>query len=111
MPYQRFGLQNKFRFIVSPEMTLKLGSGADFGCNRHCKTNPVDLEGSRGQVLGGWGGFWTGFGVGVGGEGINVSMWPKAGYDASLTLSLRLAPAALQTGPLGSGYTRGPGCP
>ncbi len=26
-------------------MALELTSGADFGCNRHCKTNPVDLEG------------------------------------------------------------------
>lgn len=32
-------------------MVLELAPGADFGCNRHCKTNPVDLEGSRGQVL------------------------------------------------------------
>ncbi len=37
--------------FCSPKMALELPSGADFGCNRHCKTNPVDLEGSRGQVL------------------------------------------------------------
>ena len=36
---------------IVPEMALELPSGADFGCNRHCKTNPVDLEGSPGQVL------------------------------------------------------------
>ncbi len=49
--YQRFGLQNKFQIMLSPEIALELPSGADFGCSRHCKTNPVDLEGSRGQVL------------------------------------------------------------
>jgi hypothetical protein len=38
-------------------MAFKLPSGADFGCNRHCKTNPVDLEGSRGLVLMVLGGF------------------------------------------------------
>ena len=32
------------------EMALELVCGADFWCNRHCKANPVDLEGSRGQV-------------------------------------------------------------
>ena len=35
-------------------MALELPSGAEFGCNRHCKTNPVDLERSRGQVLVVW---------------------------------------------------------
>jgi hypothetical protein len=30
-------------------------------CNRRCKTNPADLEGSRGQVLVVLGGFWKGF--------------------------------------------------
>ncbi len=44
--------------MLSPEIALELPSGADFGCNRHCKTNPVDLERSRGQVLVVWGGFW-----------------------------------------------------
>jgi hypothetical protein len=39
-------------------MALELPSGADCGSNRHCKTNPVDLEGSRGQVLVVLGGFW-----------------------------------------------------
>ncbi len=33
------------------EIALESPSGADFGCNRHCKTNPVDLEGSRGKVF------------------------------------------------------------
>ncbi len=49
--YKRFGLQNKFESILPPEMALELPCGADFGRNWHCKTNPVDLEGSRGQVL------------------------------------------------------------
>ncbi len=29
------------------EMSLDLIYEADCGCNPHCKTNPVDLEGSR----------------------------------------------------------------
>ncbi len=33
------------------EMALALVYGADFWCNRRCTTSPVDLEGSRGQVL------------------------------------------------------------
>ena len=33
------------------ETALDLVSGANFGCNRHCMTNPVDLEGSQDQVL------------------------------------------------------------
>ena len=32
------------------ETALELVSGADFWCNRHCKTSPVDLEGCWGQV-------------------------------------------------------------
>ena len=39
-------------------MDLQLASGADFGCNRYCKASPVDLEGSRGQVLEVLGGCW-----------------------------------------------------
>ncbi len=39
-------------------MALEIAYGADFGCNRNCKTNPVDLEGSRGQVLVVLAGFW-----------------------------------------------------
>ena len=39
-------------------MALKLASGAHFGYNRYCKANPVDLEGSRGQVLEVLNGFW-----------------------------------------------------
>ena len=31
-------------------MTLELVCGADFWCNRHCATSPVDLEGFWGQV-------------------------------------------------------------
>jgi hypothetical protein len=34
----------------SAEMVLDVVHGADLCCNRNCKTNPVDLEGSRGQV-------------------------------------------------------------
>jgi hypothetical protein len=68
--YQRFGLQNKFKFILSPEMASKLLSGADFGCNRHCKTNAVDLDGSRGHVLVVLGGFWKV--LGEGGRGTSI---------------------------------------
>jgi hypothetical protein len=32
------------------EMVLELISGADFWCNRHCRTSPVVLEGFWGQV-------------------------------------------------------------
>ncbi len=32
------------------EMALELVCRADFWCNRHCKTSPVDLEGFGGQV-------------------------------------------------------------
>jgi hypothetical protein len=32
-------------------MALDLASGAEFWCNRCCKTTPGDLEGSRGKVL------------------------------------------------------------
>ncbi len=39
-------------------MALEWVSGADVWCNRCCKTNPVDLEGSRGQVFGVLAGFW-----------------------------------------------------
>ncbi len=44
-------LQKKVKSNLSPEMALELASGDGFGCNRHCKTNADDLEGSRGQVL------------------------------------------------------------
>ncbi len=44
----------QFNFILSPEMALEWVLGADFGCSLHCKTSPVVLEGSRGQVLGCW---------------------------------------------------------
>ncbi len=55
-------------------------SGADFGCNRHCKTNPVDLEGSRGQVLVVLGGFWGVLGE-EGGSNINSNLWPKRRHE------------------------------
>ncbi len=59
-------------------MALELPSGADFGCNRRCVTNPVDLEGSRGQVWVVLNGFWKV--LGSGGSKINSPLWPKAGY-------------------------------
>ena len=49
-------------------MALKLASGAHFGYNRYCKANPVDLEGSRGQVLEVLGGFWWVLGGGRSGR-------------------------------------------
>ena len=36
--------------LTRHEMALELVSRADCLSNRHCKTSPVDLEGSRGQV-------------------------------------------------------------
>ncbi len=72
--YQRCGLQNKFKLMLSPEMALELPSGADFGRNRHRKASPVDLEGSRGQVFVVLGGFRN-----VLGGNINFPLWPKAG--------------------------------
>ncbi len=39
------------QIILSPEIAVELPSGPKFGCNRNCKTNPVDLAGSGGQVL------------------------------------------------------------
>ena len=75
---QRFGLQNNFESILSPEIALEWVSRPDSGCNRHCKTNPVDLEGSRGQVLVVWGGCWRGW-EGGGGK-INFPLWPKAAH-------------------------------
>ncbi len=57
-------------------MAFELPFGADFGCNRHCKTNPVDLEGSRARVLSLLGAFRE-----AGGRGkTNFPLWPKAGY-------------------------------
>jgi hypothetical protein len=50
-PSNALACNTNFNFCLSPEMALELVSGADFGCNRRCKTNPVNLEGSRGQVL------------------------------------------------------------
>ena len=35
---------------LSHEMALELVCGADFWCNRHCRTSPVVLEGFWGQV-------------------------------------------------------------
>ncbi len=64
LTYQRFGLQNKFKTILSTEIALEWVSRADLGCNWHCKTNPVDLEGSLGQVWVVWGGFWLALGGG-----------------------------------------------
>jgi hypothetical protein len=45
--------------VIHLALTLELVYGADFWCNRHCKTNPVDLEGSRGQVWPNNGRKWT----------------------------------------------------
>ncbi len=54
-------------------MALELASGPDFGCNRYCKTNPVDQEGPRVQVLAVWGGFWKV----LGGRRMNCPLWPE----------------------------------
>ncbi len=58
----------------SCDMALELLSGADFGCNRHCKTNPVDLEGYGAQVLVVLGGVCKVFGS-VGGLGSLFGMF------------------------------------
>ena len=39
-----------FRIQNCNEMALELVCGADFWCNRHCRTRPVFLEGFWGQV-------------------------------------------------------------
>ena len=39
-----------FRIPNCHEMVLELVCGADFCCNRHCRTSPVVLEGFWGQV-------------------------------------------------------------
>ncbi len=39
-----------FCSIENRQLALELVCGADFWCNRHCKTSPVDLEGFGGQV-------------------------------------------------------------
>ncbi len=38
------------RFVWCHEMALELLCRADFWCNRHCRTSPVDLEGFWAQV-------------------------------------------------------------
>ncbi len=70
---------HKFKFILPPEMALQLASEADFWCNRRCKTNPIDLEGSRGQVLVVWDGLLKV--LGWGGK-IKFPLWPKAGSSS-----------------------------
>ncbi len=84
--YQRFGLQHKTIFILSPEMTLKLSSGADSGCIRHCNTIPVDLEGSRGQVLVVLDGFWKFLGGGCVGGGGGKAMFHCGQMAAAVML-------------------------
>ncbi len=44
------GITGAWAYKHLHEITLELVYGADLGCNRHCKTDLVDLEGSRGQV-------------------------------------------------------------
>ncbi len=39
-----------FRIPNCHDMALELVCGADFWCNRHCRTSPVALEGFRGHV-------------------------------------------------------------
>jgi hypothetical protein len=49
--YLRGSLEGgEFRILNCHEMALELGCGADFWCNRHCRTSPVVLEGFWGQV-------------------------------------------------------------
>ncbi len=43
-------LGGDFRITNCYEMILELICGADFCCNRHCRTSPVVLEGFWGQV-------------------------------------------------------------
>ncbi len=54
-PYKfvRFGaidVAKPYRIPNYNEMVLELVCGADFWCNRHCRTSPVVLEGFGGQV-------------------------------------------------------------
>ena len=48
--YVRFIGGGEFRIQNCHEMALELVCGADFWCNRHCRTSPVVLEGFWGQV-------------------------------------------------------------
>ncbi len=56
------------------EMAFQWVSGADLWCNRRCKTNPVDLEGSRGRVFEVLVEFW--WALRVEGGAINLKLWP-----------------------------------
>jgi hypothetical protein len=47
---QRFIGGGVFRIQNCHEMALEVVCGADFWCNRHCRTSPVVLEGFWGQV-------------------------------------------------------------
>ena len=40
----------EFRLPTCNEMALELVCGADFWCNRHCRTSPVVMQGFWGQV-------------------------------------------------------------
>ncbi len=71
-------------------IALEWASGADFGCNRHCKTNPAYLEGSRGQVFEVLAGRWWVIGESGGGRGNQFKIVAQAGpvskplvYDVS----------------------------
>ena len=57
------------------DMALELVCPAEFWCNRHCKTSPVDLEGYYGQVK------------------------PKIGRKPTQQFPARLLSSTLQTGP------------
>ncbi len=80
-------------------MALELPSGAHLGCNRHCKTNPVDLEGSGGQVLVDLRGFVLGRFY----EGGQFSVVAKGGYVFLLDTR---ALFVLARGPPGQGEAR-----
>ena len=47
---ERFIGGGEFRIPNCHEMSLELVCGADFWCNRHCRTSPVVLKGFWGQV-------------------------------------------------------------
>ena len=53
-PYEFIGFRfiggSELRIPNCHEMVLELICGADFWCNRHCRTSPVVPEGSWGQV-------------------------------------------------------------
>jgi hypothetical protein len=79
------------------EMSLELVSRFDFWCNRHCRTNPIDLEGSRSQVSGVCDGFGMVFGWSFEGVWLLPGVLLTSGHRAPRTHRLSLGVSHLPT--------------